>query len=58
MEEPDYKPPPANVGTAPFSVLAGLFEKLAVERKHDRRRRLLEAWFSVRLLEHSLLKLL
>ncbi|TEB36658.1 DNA ligase 4 [Coprinellus micaceus] len=46
MEEPDYKPPPANVGTAPFSVLAGLFEKLAVERKHDRRRRLLEAWFS------------
>ncbi|KAF6761657.1 DNA ligase 4 [Ephemerocybe angulata] len=46
VEETTYRPPPPNIGTAPFSVLAGLFEKLAVERKHDKRRKLLEGWFN------------
>ncbi|RXW22137.1 hypothetical protein EST38_g3713 [Candolleomyces aberdarensis] len=46
VEQPSYKPPPQNVGTAPFSVLVGLFEKLATERKHDRRRKLLDSWFT------------
>ncbi|TFK29738.1 DNA ligase 4 [Coprinopsis marcescibilis] len=46
MEEPSYTAPPQNVGTAPFRVLAGLFEKLGTERKQDRRRKLLGAWFT------------
>ncbi|KAH7914811.1 ATP dependent DNA ligase domain-containing protein [Hygrophoropsis aurantiaca] len=41
-----YPPPPHNTGTAPFSVLAGLFEKLSSERKPERRRRLLDVWFN------------
>lgn len=46
-EETVYPAPPQNRGSAPFSVLAGLFTKLSTERKPDRRRRLLNAWFSV-----------
>ena len=46
-ESQTYPAPPKNVGSAPFGVLAGLFDKLQVERKHDRRRRLIEAWFNV-----------
>ncbi|KAI9457174.1 ATP dependent DNA ligase domain-containing protein [Boletus coccyginus] len=45
-EETVYPAPPQNRGSAPFSVLAGLFTKLSTERKPDRRRRLLNAWFS------------
>nr|Q7Z7W5.1 RecName: Full=DNA ligase 4; AltName: Full=DNA ligase IV; AltName: Full=Polydeoxyribonucleotide synthase [ATP] 4 [Coprinopsis cinerea]BAC76766.1 DNA ligase IV [Coprinopsis cinerea]BAD93669.1 DNA ligase IV [Coprinopsis cinerea] len=45
METPSYPQPPQNVGTAPFSVLVKLFEKLATERKQERRRKLLDAWF-------------
>ncbi|KAG2150301.1 ATP dependent DNA ligase domain-containing protein [Suillus bovinus] len=41
-----YPPPPQNNGSAPFSVLAGLFEKLSTERKPERRRRLLDVWFN------------
>ncbi|KAF8347685.1 DNA ligase 4 [Amanita rubescens] len=41
-----YPPPPQNTGSAPFSILVALFEKLQIERKHDRRRRLLETWFT------------
>ncbi|KAF8636375.1 hypothetical protein AX17_003558 [Amanita inopinata Kibby_2008] len=41
-----YPAPPQNIGTTPFSILVALFEKLQAERKHDRRRRFLEAWFN------------
>ncbi|KZT27881.1 ATP-dependent DNA ligase [Neolentinus lepideus HHB14362 ss-1] len=41
-----YPAPPQNVGSAPFSVLTGLFDKLQNERKPDRRRKLLDAWFN------------
>lgn len=39
--------PPQNMGSAPFGILVGLFEKLQVERKHDRRKKLIDAWFNV-----------
>ncbi|KAL4066025.1 ATP dependent DNA ligase domain-containing protein [Scleroderma citrinum] len=42
----EYPAPPQNRGSAPFSVLAGLFEKLSTERKPDRRRRMLTVWFN------------
>jgi DNA ligase 4 len=42
-----YNAPPENVGSAPFGVLVGLFEKLQNEKKPDRRRKLLDAWFNV-----------
>ncbi|KAH6915882.1 DNA ligase 4 [Coprinopsis sp. MPI-PUGE-AT-0042] len=45
MEQPSYAEPPQNVATAPFSVLAHLFEKLSAERKQDKRRKLLDTWF-------------
>ncbi|KAF9244662.1 ATP dependent DNA ligase domain-containing protein [Melanogaster broomeanus] len=45
-EEMVYPAPPQNRGSAPFSVLAGLFDKLSAERKPERRRRLLDAWFN------------
>ncbi|KAH0836355.1 DNA ligase 4 [Lanmaoa asiatica] len=45
-EETVYPAPPQNRGSAPFSVLAGLFTKLSTERKPERRRRLLNAWFN------------
>jgi DNA ligase 4 len=55
-EIPDYKLPdnaypeaPQNRGTTPFSVLSGLFDKLQTERKPEKRRRFLSAWFDVRL---------
>ncbi|KAF8892072.1 ATP dependent DNA ligase domain-containing protein [Infundibulicybe gibba] len=40
-----YPTPPLNVGSAPFGILVGLFEKLQSERKHERRRKLIDAWF-------------
>jgi DNA ligase-4 len=45
-EAEGYPAPPRNIGTAPFSILVALFEKLQAERKHDRRRKLLETWFT------------
>lgn len=55
-EVPAYKLPdnaypeaPQNHNTAPFSVLSGLFDKLQNERKPEKRRRYLSAWFDVRL---------
>jgi DNA ligase 4 len=47
MDQPSYTEPPQNVATAPFSVLAHLFEKLSAERKQDKRRKLLDTWFKV-----------
>ena len=47
LETPAYAHPPGNVGSAPFGVLVGLFQKLQNERKPDRRRKLIDAWFTV-----------
>ena len=46
----DYPEAPQNRGTAPFSVLSGLFDKLQNERKPDKRKKFLSAWFDVRLM--------
>ena len=48
VEAAKYPSPPQNTSSAPFGVLVGLFEKLQAERKHDRRRKLIDAWFTVR----------
>jgi len=48
LENPTYPHPPENIGSAPFSVLVGLFQKLQNERKQDRRRKWIDAWFTVR----------
>ncbi|KAI0289553.1 DNA ligase 4 [Russula brevipes] len=40
-----YPEAPPNRGTAPFSVLSGLFDRLQNERKPEKRRRFLSAWF-------------
>jgi DNA ligase 4 len=47
VELTTYPAPPQNIGSAPFSVLVGLFEKLQIEKKPERRRKLLDAWFNV-----------
>ncbi|KAG6812748.1 hypothetical protein H0H92_000794 [Tricholoma furcatifolium] len=44
--EAELKAPPQNVDSAPFGILVGLFEKLSNERKHDRRKKLIDAWFN------------
>ncbi|KAF9820585.1 hypothetical protein IEO21_01288 [Rhodonia placenta] len=41
-----YPPPPPTRGSAPFQVLAALFDKLQGERKPEKRRRLLDSWFN------------
>ncbi|KIM44920.1 hypothetical protein M413DRAFT_442894 [Hebeloma cylindrosporum] len=41
-----YPAPPQNVESAPFGILVGLFEKLQNERKQERRRKLIDAWFT------------
>jgi hypothetical protein len=43
-----YPEAPQNRGTAPFSVLSGLFDKLQNERKPEKRKKFLSAWFDVR----------
>ena len=43
-----YPEAPQNRGTAPFSVLSGLFDKIQNERKPEKRRKFLSAWFDVR----------
>ena len=57
-DETVYPTPPQNRGSAPFLVLVGLFAKLSTERKPERRRRLLDAWFNVCLRIHSSLSCL
>ena len=44
-----YPEAPQNRDTAPFSVLSGLFDKIQNERKPEKRRKFLSAWFDVRL---------
>ncbi|KAL9713673.1 DNA ligase (ATP) [Leucoagaricus gongylophorus] len=39
-------PPPQNVDSAPFAVLVSLFEKLSMERKQDRRKKMINSWFT------------
>jgi DNA ligase 4 len=41
-----YPTAPQNVGSAPFQVLVGLFDKLQNERKQERRRKFIDAWFN------------
>ncbi|TFY55748.1 hypothetical protein EVJ58_g8058 [Rhodofomes roseus] len=41
-----YPAPPKNRGSAPFHVLAALFDKLQNERKPEKRRKLLDSWFN------------
>ncbi|CAK5273980.1 unnamed protein product [Mycena citricolor] len=41
-----YPDPPQNFGSAPLSILVALFERLQIERKQDRRKRLLAGWFN------------
>jgi DNA ligase 4 len=48
IQETVYPAPPQNKGTVPFHVLSLLFDRLSTERKHDKRRKLLEGWFHVR----------
>ncbi|KAI9453421.1 DNA ligase 4 [Lactarius psammicola] len=47
LQYPDdsYPEAPQNRGTTPFSVLSGLFDKLQIERKPDKRRKFMSAWF-------------
>ncbi|KAH9066874.1 ATP dependent DNA ligase domain-containing protein [Lactarius vividus] len=47
LQHPDdsYPEAPQNRGTAPFSVLSGLFDKLQNERKPDKRRKFMSSWF-------------
>ncbi|KAF7309720.1 DNA ligase [Mycena indigotica] len=42
----DYPTPPENTGSAPFSILAALFDRLSNERKQDRRKKLIATWFN------------
>ncbi|KAJ7281646.1 DNA ligase IV [Mycena rebaudengoi] len=41
-----FPAPPQNVGSAPFSILVALFDKLQNERKQDRRKKLMSTWFN------------
>ncbi|CCM06278.1 uncharacterized protein FIBRA_08529 [Fibroporia radiculosa] len=41
-----YPAPPKNSSSAPFHVLAALFDKLQNERKPEKRRKLLDSWFN------------
>ncbi|KAH9839814.1 DNA ligase 4 [Rhodofomes roseus] len=41
-----YPAPPKCRGSAPFHVLAALFDKLQNERKPEKRRKLLDSWFN------------
>jgi DNA ligase-4 len=52
LQETVYPAQPQNKGTAPFHVLATLFDKLSAERRQERRRKLLEGWFTVRRHSH------
>lgn len=54
QQSEDKQPPPQNTGSAPFSILVGLFEKLQTERRLDRKKRMIDAWFNVRFVSDSL----
>ncbi|KAG7093593.1 DNA ligase (ATP) [Marasmius oreades] len=45
-QDDSYPIPPQNIGSAPFGVLVGLFEKLQNERKQERRKKLIGTWFN------------
>ncbi|KAI0078668.1 ATP-dependent DNA ligase [Panus rudis PR-1116 ss-1] len=47
VPDDSYPEPPPNIGPSPsFSVLTRLFDKLSTERKPEKRRKLLDAWFN------------
>jgi DNA ligase-4 len=48
LSDSAYPEAPQNRGSAPFSVLSGLFDKLQNERKPDKRKKFISAWFDVR----------
>lgn len=56
LSDNTYPEAPQNRGTAPFSVLSGLFDKLQNERKPEKRKRFLNAWFDVRSLAIRLIR--
>ncbi|KAJ8095207.1 hypothetical protein PM082_010429 [Marasmius tenuissimus] len=45
-EDEGYPIPPQNIGSAPFAVLVGLFDKLQAERRQERRKKLIGTWLS------------
>jgi DNA ligase 4 len=49
LSDSAYPDAPQNHGSAPLSVLSGLFDKVQNERKPEKRRKFLSAWFDVRL---------
>lgn len=53
--EDAYPTPPKNRDSAPFHVLAALFDKLQTERKPEKRRKLLNSWFNV-CIEHVVIR--
>jgi DNA ligase-4 len=56
LSDNTYPEAPQNRGTAPFSVLSGLFDKLQNERKPEKRKKFLSAWFDVRRLVICLIR--
>ncbi|KAF7294400.1 DNA ligase [Mycena kentingensis (nom. inval.)] len=45
-QDDDYPSQPSNHGSVPFHVLAGLFDRLHNQRKHDIRRKAILGWFN------------
>ena len=48
LSDSAYPEAPQNHGTAPFSALSGLFDKIQNERKPEKRKKFMSAWFDVR----------
>ncbi|TCD60360.1 DNA ligase (ATP) [Steccherinum ochraceum] len=45
-QDGQFPVPPQNHGSVPFYVLSALFDKLQMERKPEKRRKLLDTWFN------------